>query len=197
MFNKVRAARTQELKVCCGERTRMIDDMVTFREVQRFRQKWLWIGLVAVSLCLIVLFGYGMVKQLVLGEPWGSSPMSDTALAVVGPLMIVLGTGLTFIFHKMKLLTEVRKDGVHVHFFPLARQTVLFGNIVSCDVRTYRPIREYGGWGVRYGRFGKAYNVSGNRGVQLKLADGKGLLIGSQRPEELAQAIHAGMRRYP
>ncbi len=29
---------------------------------------------------------------------------------------------------------------------------------------------------------------------QLKLSNGKGLLIGSQRPEELAQAIKAGMR---
>ena len=41
---------------------------------------------------------------------------------------------------------------------------------------------------------GKAYNVSGNRGVQLKLSTGNGLLIGSQRPEELAQAIQEGMR---
>jgi hypothetical protein len=55
-------------------------------------------------------------------------------------------------------------------------------------------MREYGGWGVKYGWAGKAYNISGNRGVQLKLSNGKGLLIGSQRPEELAQAIQAGMR---
>jgi hypothetical protein len=84
---------------------------------------------------------------------------------------------------------------VFINFVPLVRRTVLFGNIVSCEVRTYRPMREYGGWGVKYGRAGKAYNVSGNRGVQLKLTSGKGLLIGSQRPEELAQAIQEGMRR--
>ncbi len=49
---------------------------------------------------------------------------------------------------------------------------------------------------MKYGRAGKAYNVSGNRGVQLKLSSGKGLLIGSQRPEELAQAIQKGIRGY-
>ena len=58
------------------------------------------------------------------------------------------------------------------------------------EARTYRPILEYGGWGIRYtmGR-GWAYNVSGNQGVQLELASGKRILIGSQRAEELARAI--------
>jgi hypothetical protein len=34
-----------------------------------------------------------------------------------------------------------------------------------------------------------AYNVSGKEGVQLELANGKRILIGSQRAEELARAI--------
>lgn len=177
-----------------GGRNTMSETTVKFREVQRFRQKWLQVSLVAVALGSVITFGYGMITQLVLGEPWGDRPLSDTALAIIGPLMILLGIGLAWLFHAMKLLTEVRDDGVHIHFLPLAHQTVRFGDIVSCEVRTYRPIREYGGWGVRYGRAGKAYNVSGNRGVQLKLSTGKGLLIGSQRPEELAQEIHAGMK---
>ena len=164
-----------------------------FREVQRFRQKWLWPFLAAVPLSLIGIFGYGMIQQLVLGRPWGDRPLSDTALAVIGPLMILLGIGLTLLFFKMKLLTEVREDGMHINFVPLARRTVLFANIISCEVRTYNPIREYGGWGARFGPAGKAYNVSGNRGVQLKLSNGERLLIGSQRPEELAQAVQAGM----
>jgi hypothetical protein len=62
---------------------------------------------------------------------------------------------------------------------------------VRWEARTYRPILEYGGWGIRYSPFGQgcAYNVSGNRGVQLELADGQRILIGSQRAEELARAI--------
>jgi hypothetical protein len=64
-------------------------------------------------------------------------------------------------------------------------------------VQTYRPIRDYGGWGIRYGRGGKAYNVSGNRGVMLELSDGQKLLIGSQRPEELANAINLALGKKP
>jgi hypothetical protein len=171
----------------------MSDNGVTFLEVQRFRQGWLQMSKVVIPLSLIIPFGYGMIKQLVFGAPWGNKPMSDMALAIVGPFMIFLGIGLPLLLHKMKLLVEVREDGIYINFVPFSRQTIRFEDIVGCEVRTYRPIREYGGWGVRYGRAGKAYNVSGNRGVQLKLSSGKGLLIGSQRPEELAQAIQTGM----
>jgi hypothetical protein len=38
-----------------------------------------------VLLYLIIPFGYGMIMQLVFGHPWGNRPMSDTALAIVGP----------------------------------------------------------------------------------------------------------------
>ena len=54
-----------------------------------------------------------------------------------------------------------------------------------------QPILEYGGWGIRYSPFGKgwAYNVRGNQGVQLELANGQRILVGSQRADELARAI--------
>ncbi|NIS62676.1 MAG: hypothetical protein GTO13_18825 [Proteobacteria bacterium] len=166
-----------------------------FREVQQFRQTWVWGLVLPISLFLIILFGYGMVKQLILGHPWGSKPMSDTALAIIGPLWVLFAVGLAYLFYSMKLITEVRSDGLYIRFFPLTHQRILFEEIRGCEVRTYNPIREFGGWGIRYGRGKKAYNVSGNRGVQLGLSNGKRLLIGSQRPEELAQAIGLKMKR--
>ena len=77
--------------------------------------------------------------------------------------------------------------------FPIHRcfRKIAFKELKGYKVRAYRPILEYGGWGIRFGLKGKAYNVSGNRGVQLELTNGKRLLIGSQRPEELWQAIQA------
>jgi hypothetical protein len=39
------------------------------------------------------------------------------------------------------------------------------------------------------GSDGWAYNISGNRGVRIDYKDGNRFLIGSQRPEELQQAI--------
>lgn len=50
---------------------------------------------------------------------------------------------------------------------------------------------DYGGWGFRFGLFGKgrALNVSGNKGIQLVLTDGTRLLIGTNKPDEARQAL--------
>ena len=93
----------------------------------------------------------------------------------------------------MKLITAVHKDGLTLRFHPLTHQIIPNEHIKTCKVRKYHPIREYGGWGIRYGRKGKAYTVSGTLGVQLELVQEKSLLIGSQRPIELAKAIQAKM----
>jgi hypothetical protein len=165
-----------------------------FCEVQQFRQTWVWVLVLPISLFFIILFGYGMIKQLIFGHPWGGRPLSDTALAIIGPLWVLFAVGLAYLFYSMKLVIEVRSDGLYIRFFPLTHQNITFEDITRCEVRTYNPIREFGGWGIRYGRGKKAYNVSGNRGVQLELSNGKRLLIGSQRSEELARAIEAKMK---
>lgn len=163
-----------------------------FYEVQQFRQRWLWIFLLFTSLFIVILFAYGMIKQLVFGHAWGSRPMSDEALAIVGMVVILFVVGLTHLFYTMKLITEVRDDELLVQFFPFSRQVISLGSVRCCEVRMYNPIKEYGGWGIRYGKSGKAYNVSGNRGVQLEFHSEKPLLIGSQKPEALERAINCG-----
>ena len=88
----------------------------------------------------------------------------------------------------------MRDDALEIRFRGLlVRREIPLADITHFEARTYRPIREYGGWGVRRGAGGMAYNVSGNRGVEFRLADGKSLLIGSQRPEELALALQTRM----
>ena len=166
-----------------------------YREEQRFSQWWLYLLVSALAIGDTTLFGFAMVKQLALGQPWGDRPMSDSALAIMGPLFILFGWAVVWLVCWMRLWVEVRESGVFIRFRPFVRREILFRDLRGCEARTYRPIWEYGGWGIRFGRRGMAYNVSGNRGVQLELVKGKSLLIGSQRAEELALAIQAGMQR--
>jgi hypothetical protein len=58
-------------------------------------------------------------------------------------------------------------------------------------VRQYNPITEYGGWNISIGLFGKgqAFNVSGNKGLQLIYDNGKKFLTGTQGPEEPEQLL--------
>jgi len=168
---------------------------VIFREVQRSRQWWLWLTLVSGTVFAVVIFAYGIIEQIVLHRPFGSNPMSDTALVTTAVLVVLLMVVLDALFLGANLVTEVRPDGLHIRYFPfhLSFRRIPLENVTKVEAVTYSPIRDYGGWGIRWARTGKAYNPTGDRGVRIHYADGRHILIGSQRPEELAQAVQSVM----
>jgi hypothetical protein len=97
----------------------------------------------------------------------------------------------------LQMTTEVTPAEVRVWFgwVPIYRRVVSIADIRRYQVVQYRPIVDYGGWGIRAGRDGeRVLNARGNRGVRLELTDGTKLLIGSQRPEELAETIERAHR---
>lgn len=89
------------------------------------------------------------------------------------------------------LVTEVRTDDILMGFRRLWPERLLpYDQIVKVEAIHYRPIRDYGGWGVRGVMPVRAFNVSGNRGVLITFVEGKTLMIGSQRADQLALAIN-------
>jgi hypothetical protein len=167
---------------------------VVFKELQQFRKRWFWAMLAPFSLFLIILYGAGINRQIFLGKPWGDRPVPDGVLVVVGVVVILIAIGLPTLFYLMKLVTIVRTDGLFIRYVPFVNRKIEFDNITRCEALTYRPIRDYGGWGIRGGKKGRAYNISGNRGVQVELSTGERLLIGSQRANELARAIKSNIK---
>jgi hypothetical protein len=105
--------------------------------------------------------------------------------------VIVIGALLLLLF--MKLKTRVDETGIYYKYTPLHREEIRidWSNIKESYVRKYNPILDYGGWGIRMGIFGKgrAYNVWGNMGLQIILNNGKKLLLGTQKPEELKEVL--------
>ena len=163
----------------------------TFHEVQRFRKPWLLAVVVGVAGVLIGLATYGLIVQFVFGRPFGREPLTATQLVLMAAFMIAIGCGLLWLVVAARLETWVTPDGLHVKFSPFHRKPRVYSaaDIENAEARTYRPLAEYGGWGIRMGRQGHAYNVSGDRGLQLLLRGGKRLLIGSARTDELATAV--------
>jgi hypothetical protein len=159
-----------------------------FREEQAFRRWWLVLIIGGVA----ALIWWGFVRQIILGEPWGDDPAPDWMMVIV---WLVVGIGLPFFFFGyMRLIVTVSSDAVIVNFRPFTRRVLPLTDIVAFEARDYRPIREYGGWGIRgYGNR-RAYNVSGDRGVDLKLIDDREVMIGSQRADELERAISEAHR---
>lgn len=90
------------------------------------------------------------------------------------------------------LETEIKADGVYVRFNPFhsSFRHYSWDKITKSFIREYRPIREYGGWGLRGLGKRRALNVSGNIGLQLEFKNGDTLLIGTQKGEELAQVLN-------
>ncbi len=163
-------------------------DNVVYREEQRFRQIWilLLVGFIA------ILAWYSFLLQIVIGEPFGTNPGPDI---LVLALLVIFGIIFPVWFLVMRLEVQVTQTDLRFRLFPLHLQWREFplATIAEAEAITYRPIIEYGGWGIRIGRKGMAYNVSGNRGVQVTLEGGRSFLLGSLQPERLATAIQSGI----
>ena len=111
--------------------------------------------------------------------------------------MVGIGLVLFLAVLLLHMTTEVTPADVRVWFgwVPVYRRALPLGDIRRVELVTFRPIADYGFWGVRSGRDGdRALDRRGNRGVRLELADGSFLVIGSQRPDELALAIESALR---
>jgi hypothetical protein len=163
-----------------------MDNEILFSERQKFKQWWIWLILLGINGLIL----FGVFKQVIVGQQFGSKPMSNIGLLVTAGLTWLL----TLLFMNLRLETQIRKDGIYVRFFPfhIAFKHYNWDNLTKSYVRQYSAIKEYGGWGLRLGLFGKgaAFNVSGNKGLQLEFTNNKKLLIGTNRPGELTETLN-------
>lgn len=161
---------------------------VLFREEQPFRQLWIWLligGIAAIQ-------WWGFIQQIVFGQPWGDNPAPDWMMIA---LWLACGIGMPLFFVYLRLIVTVTNEMVEINFRPLTRRAISIADIAEASPVEYSPLREYGGWGIRGLGDNRAYNVSGKQGVALTMTDGRKVLIGSTRAEELALAIEVAQSR--
>ncbi len=156
---------------------------VLFREQQAFRQTWMWLLLLSALGSLT----WGVIQQVILGDPWGDNPMPDWALLLTWALMIALN----WMMAVARLDVRISTERIRFRFYPfhLQHREIFWEEVEKAALKTYSPLREYGGWGIRWGRKGKAFNVAGRDGLQLELTEGRRLLLGTQKREELEEAM--------
>lgn len=156
-----------------------------FEEKQKFTQWWLW----TLLLLLNGMFIYGLSVIYMADQNQMDSDTEKVAILIA----LILIPLLTLLFLTFRLDTIVKSDGIYFRFFPIHRKYRHYSweQIDELFIRKYSPITEYGGWGIRYGLFGKgmAYNVKGNMGLQLVLKNDKRKLIGTNKPKELNAVI--------
>ncbi len=166
--------------------------MPGFREEQHFAPWVYWIA----ALTALAAFIAPPVAATLAKDP--------SAIIPVLLLELLLATLMVLLFNILFLVTEVTEQEVVVSFgrwFTMYRKSIQLHDIQETRPVYYRPIWDAGGWGIRGGRFeGKRcafLNARGDRGVFLVHGSEKRLIIGSQEPEQLAEAIRkaAGLSR--
>ncbi len=176
----------------------MTSGEVLYSEKQRFRQWWLWLTVLIPSIIVEIVFIWALYQQILLNSKFGDNPTSNLVLIVLAIVFGVgFGIGLPILLYICGLDTKITKHGIYIKFLPFHRKWIIFeyGNIATAEPLTYSPLKDYGGWGIRYSRKGKAYNVSGNKGVFLTLKDKRNILVGPNDHKVLCSLINKHIPR--
>ena len=146
--------------------------MERFREVQYF--SW-WV--------YVLLLGVGLVLARAYRASGSGLPLAFIALIVI----------LTTLFLRLETLVSEKELVVRFGWLPVVKKRILLTEITRVEASSYQPLRDFGGWGWRFGQGGvQAFTTKGSAGVFLWLQDGKRYLVGSPRSGELAQALRHG-----
>ena len=150
----------------------MREELIKFKEVQKFTQWWLWLILIGVggSPVFLTLRSYIVNENITL--PIGKLIITST---------ICLGLILFFVL--LKLTTIITSENVLIHFYPFVKKKIEWTDIKSAKIIKYDFV---GGWGIRLlTKYGTVYNIKGNIGLKLELKNGKEYLIGTQQQADL------------
>jgi len=168
-------------------------EKIFFKEEQRFGQWWLWLILGIATLVSTGPVAWGIYSQEVLGKPFGNKPAETNELVISLVAISAIMSSVLILIRLSKLKTEIRPDGLWFYYRPFFRKwrCIKPSEIEKYEVRTYNASREFGGYGLQYGgkKHGRAFNVSGNTGLQLYLKNGKKILIGTQRKQAIDYAM--------
>ncbi|MCX8063911.1 MAG: DUF6141 family protein [Candidatus Hydrogenedentes bacterium] len=173
------------------------DEDLLYQEIQKFTQYWLWGLLIAIVVIESIVFGYGIVKQIIFKEPWGDKPISDLGLILIAVWAIGIPVIIMYLFSITSLETRIYPSGIYIRYFPfhLKYRHIPWDSIEEIVGRKYRPIIEYGGWGLRWNFNSWAYTVSGNHCVELRKG-GKKIVLGTQRLGKLMTSVNRAQEIY-
>ena len=189
----------------------LYDDGLLFEESQSVGPRWVWRLVLGIQLAVFAAIVIGLV---IAGEPEtlgpdGESTQAQTQQAeteVLGSeieessgsetlwfvgIVAILVFSPTLLMSRLRLRTTVDPDQrqLVVRMTPFAKRMYSLDDIKQAEGRSYQAIAEFGGWGVRRANGRKAYTAQGTQGVELTLASDEVVLIGTQRPRELIEAL--------
>lgn len=144
-----------------------------FTEKQRFNQWWIWLLLVVSSIAPIIV----LYREYINRSSFQNIRLSSFIVLFLVFLLLVI----------LRLKTTITSKSIHLVYFPFVWKTIDLADIETMKVVNYGFV---GGWGIRFWTsYGTVYNVRGNKGLHIKLKNGKQLVIGTQKTQELEKVV--------
>ena len=148
-----------------------------YYEIQYF--SW-WVYL------LLALVG-GLFTWLILRRHL--SPKIGLAMGVF--LVVIVLTTL-----RMTTYIEAQSLTVSFGWVPALQKTLLLSEIQDAQVCSYHPLKQFWGWGWRYGWDGThALTTQGTHGICFHLQDGRKFIVGSAKGQKLVDAIRENHKK--
>lgn len=169
----------------------MKEEKIYFFEEEKFDQKWNLFLVTPITTGMIIFLLVSLYYQLILKEPVGSDPLSNTEFVILSIITIPILLFIIWLFFVMKLTVKIDENKIHVKFYPLMKREYLIDDIESFEIKEFNPIIDFGGWGLRYSIRWRTlgFIMKGKVGVHIHFKNKKNILIGSQRTNELHSII--------
>jgi len=162
-------------------------EKILFDEKQKFTQWWLWLILLAPAFYIM----YALFSPLFSSDTSNTDNFSvsfalptESWFALLILVLILLFMGL------MTMHTHIDSEKIVVRHLFFVKKEWFWKDIESTELITYGFV----GYGIRISlNYGTVYNIKGNKGLFLKLKNGKKRLIGTQRTKELGRIVQSIM----
>ena len=154
------------------------------------------------QLLLLGLAGGAVASLAICREASRSAdPALVWGIGLLAALTLLVTLALAMLFGRLSLCAEHDRLVVRFGYLPLLHKEIAFEDIIGAKAVRYKPIRHFGGWGVRRGRYQgirtAIYSLRGSKGVLLTLREPVDthllttdhIIVGSQRPLELAEYL--------
>lgn len=130
-----------------------------------------------------------LLVTVLLGKISYNAYQNGFDFASIFSITILILCIILFVVFRVK--TTISKENIQVQIIPfnVYNKTFYWNEIRKVEVVTYSAIKEYGGWGYRVRKNGKAINPSGDKGLKIHFKKGTHLLIGTRKVDEMQQFL--------
>ncbi|MFZ1704010.1 MAG: hypothetical protein WAT79_06665 [Saprospiraceae bacterium] len=138
------------------------------------------------DLILFILFALAAVMNLILYRVLMETDLVYWNVSVTSIIIFIL------VFKILRLDTFYSSKGIHYRFFPFHRKekNIPWDEIKQVEIIKYKPILDFGGYGIRYNFKSKAYIMQGNKALMIHFNEAKKpLLLGIKDSDSIHDAL--------